>query len=41
MNQNPYDDHYSDGEETEVLSMMACTQRVLDTNEKLLASLDE
>ena len=41
MNQNPYDDHYSDGEETEVLSMRACTQRVLDTNEKLLASLDE
>ena len=40
MNPNPYD-CYSDGEETDVLSMMACTQRVLDTNEKLLASLDE
>ncbi len=34
-------DPYSDSEETDVLSMMACTQRVLDTNEKLLASLDE
>ena len=29
----------SDNED--VLSMMACTQRVIDTNEKLLASLDE
>ena len=40
MNPNSYDDRYSDGEETDVLSKMACMQQVLDTNE-LLVSLDE
>ena len=41
MNSNPYDDRYSDGEETDMLSMMACMQYVLNTSEKLLAGLDE
>lgn len=40
---DPHDAPFSDGEfeEPDVLSVMACTQRMLDTNEKLLASLDE
>ena len=36
-----YGPQVSDSEEPDVLSMMACTQRVIDTNEKLLVSLDE
>ena len=36
-----YGPQVSDSEEPDVLSTMACTQRVIDTNEKLLISLDE
>ena len=38
---DPYDTLLNDGVGPDVLSVMACTQRMLDTNEKVLASLDE